>query len=1796
MSIFTYDNTNNNDLFNRTESSLGLTNTNAINSSYISGDFNGDAIMDVIVYPKTGADKNKKYWLITNTNTGGYNLPKEHNVGTFEDIFPVNWLNHNNKLMTSQGWSVVKKIGNQYKFSIYSTGTTNPIYFQYEKIINDFPVFNPIFDYCTGGGVFPKKILSGDFNGDGLTDVIAIDNTSLSINCPSNWGSGWSYKANSRKVYFIDLNRNKTTDFWNLAGLLSENLPDLSSDYDIQVGDFNGDGKSDFFVIQEKKITVYSLDDNNQLIILATITNDVDIKKDKPHLLGDYNGDGKIDLVIPTHEAQDRWVFYFSKGNGFYKKIGSIGFNYGPFYSGNVRIAGVFYANVTVERYYIPNDINGDGRTDIVFVGNYTYNSNGNNIVTFTNVIENMGSTSSSINFNFDSNNSTAHYQSNIKKYPLPIFLNHNNINQNLELGLLSGSKIHNFKHTKDHRQDVLLRQVSTGNGVVETINYKPLVEENNPDEIQVYRPTYDETYPNVDIKNVSAIQVVSKLEKQSKDQYSKQIFSYYGAVSNVEGLGFLGFKSSYRSNWYNDDHGAISNVTKHDISKRGAVYESYSSKGIQYSFQNTPSDFIGKTLNNYTVNLSPKKVFKLTNTSSTSYNGLQNTSVTSTMTYDSYNNPLTNTSVIKEGGATQQTVITTLTYEHNPNGGSSLSNPYYIGRVKKKGIQTSNSGDTFTSEEQYQYSNTMLLTQLKRKGDNTPFITENYDYDAFGNITDKTVSANGTSRVNSYEYENTGRFLIKETDVEGLQTQYQYDTNGYLQKETNPYGLITQYQYDVWGKSIKETDYLGNQTNIIYSRSGINTQFTINAPDGSKSYKKFDDLGREILIGSYGFAQKWDYIQTTYDIYDRKISVSEPYNGSASQYSLSSYDSYGRLNETVTAAGKTTNINYSGLTITATDGYKTVTTTKNGLGQIIRMTDDGGTINYQYFANGNLKRSTLGGIVTTMQYDGWGRKIKLTDPSAGVYQYEYNAFGETTKEITPKGETTFTLDNIGKLTQKIVQGELTNLQSNYIYDPATKLLKTINTNQNATYTYQYDNYKRLNKTIESNANAVFERTTTFDGLGRANTEQYKARNLSDNKISDIITKNIYKNGSLFKILNNANQSELWKINTVNQRGQITDAVYGNGIVESNSYDAYGLPTRIRTYENTEINLIDLNYTFNAQRGILLNRSNNLYAHQERFQYDNLNRLTQYTNAQGQQETQSYDGKGRITRNPVGSFAYANASKPYQNTSIALTGDYYDEDNAVQNISYNAFKAPVSIYVDTGENSGNEITFEYNIFQQRSTVQFKKHEPQEIHYKTKHYATDGTMEITQNLETNQTEFITYIGGDAYSAPIVYKHNGSTGNFIYLHRDYLGSIIGITNKDAELIEKRHFDAWGNTVLIKDGQGNTLDNLTTLDRGYTGHEHLASVGLINMNARLYDANLHRFLAPDNFVQDAYNTQNYNRYSYANNNPLSYVDPSGEIVWVAVAIGALIGAVTGAAGYIAGAIQTGNWNWGQFGLSILGGAIIGGITGGFSPMSVMSSTLGGAAAVGFISGFLPSINIPIGDWSFSISPAIAFGNASGVGFNFGVSYSDGNWSFSAGVGYMYYGNYNGFGNGVEIRKSIMAAWDDGSTGFSLGTNFWNGKFKQQTGIMGFRSGDFNIQHENDFFGDGEDRLRTAGLELGYKSFTVGFSLFTGDPTLDSSNDPNSNGKRFRGNTNPSDGSLGPNGSYIGENASKYRLGAAYVGYRGLRLGQNSEQIRGFIQNGLHNKINSPRFPELNNLSNLYFQYQTKNSFTLW
>jgi RHS repeat-associated protein len=130
---------------------------------------------------------------------------------------------------------------------------------------------------------------------------------------------------------------------------------------------------------------------------------------------------------------------------------------------------------------------------------------------------------------------------------------------------------------------------------------------------------------------------------------------------------------------------------------------------------------------------------------------------------------------------------------------------------------------------------------------------------------------------------------------------------------------------------------------------------------------------------------------------------------------------------------------------------------------------------------------------------------------------------------------------------------------------------------------------------------------------------------------------------------------------------------------------------------------------------------------------------------------------------------------------------------------------------------------------------------------------------------------------------------------------LGSVLSLTDANGSVKFKATYDSFGK---------QTVSNSTfAFHRGYTGHEHLAEFKLINMNGRIYDPLLGRFLSPDPYVQMPEFSQNFNRYSYCLNNPLKYTDPSGE--WFG--IDDLIVAGAGfAIGYVSHGLNTGNWGW--------------------------------------------------------------------------------------------------------------------------------------------------------------------------------------------------------------------------------------------------------------------------------------------
>ncbi len=1527
------------------------------NAKVISLNLNANGKMDFVVYPTFGESKKTKFWFFEDVqNSSGFNYSDAVETGFFQDIFPVNWLNEENRLMPNQGLVLVKKIGGRANFNIMAKPT--PSASSISTIYNKTWDLPTTYNYFNQQDVsVPQKYLSGDFDGDGLSDMLAVANplwTQFEIGGQQT--SQIIY--NTPKTHLIKLDRRDGSEVGFDLGQLSGTSSETNELYAVDV---NGDGKTDLVRFSDGKAEVYSINNNNtEIELLWEYTNSVFDAEFKP-MPGDYNGDGKTDFLIPRGNNSNHFSMLLSTGSGFDKKeYLQMPFEYkhtdfdsqeGTLYGYNI----------------IPVDMNGDGKTDIIEYNTETYNGsdNGKQFITLF-----QSKPPSSGSYPHFSSTGQIDTQGNLKHYPIPIFLSSNEENGNLEFATMSDKWVRSYKSIYDHREDVTLEKV-TNNGVVTDIKYdlvNTFYTDSGSDSsffksytASSQNPNQVFPYENVDV--APSFMVVRELLQTGSGHTRTKRFYYENAISTTNGQGFAGFEMVKRSNWFGNNVPAVWTISKHNPLLRGAVIEqitssSNSTNPTQYaskinyfydyqlidnpsfpSVSGSPptltfnSPVVGSRVDeaaqsitllpgfqalgangDYTAKINPP----INQSSGDGYagavdirlnrmesdNGLTGVLTTETYTYDQYNNQ-TKINTVFPGGSR----IVDYTYYNSP---SATNNTYHIGKIKLMSETMTSYGNSFTTEEEYEYNNN-LVSKIKRKGDGTAWLIQDLEYDIYGNVTKKTLKGTTKAdRVQQFEYEPNapyyGRFLTKSIEVDGLATTFEYDpVDGGVISTTSPYSLTTSFLHDNWGRIWKETDYRGNETIRSYSPlSGGALKYTVDYPTGAKDETYYNAFGWTTRSGSLSLNNQWVYNDYEYYVSGRLRRESEPHNGSPGQWNTTVFDEYGRPISEQLYTGRNITISYSGLSSTVNDGVKTVTTTLDALGNVAKSQDPGGTIDYTYHASGQLKTADYGGHVVTVGVDGWGRKISLNDPSAGTYTYSYHDdFGDLWKEITPKGTTTYEYDDFGRIDSKTVVGDLTDLSLDYVYDPNTQQLTDINgydnTNNNRAYTYEYEyhpQYKYLEKVTENTGLASFELEMTYDGYDRVETET-QTSSLTSGASKSLTTRNVYDTSGILKeIWNNGTPDKLWELNEINARGQGKTITLGNGIVKSRDYDGYGYLEKIEDKESgnnpTPTVALYTEYDFNAQRGTLNSRENFGFNWQEVFGYDQHDRLTTITG--DVIKTMAYDNRGRIDDNTdIGDYTYATP-KDYRLNEIDpnTKGETFFQQYPTQQISYNAFKKPVTIH-QTGH---GRVSFEYGPMMNRSTAYYGgEDEDRSLRRYRKHYSSIIPVEIVEDTQTSSAKIINYVAGDAYSAPIAHiKETGanSIDEYHYLHRDYLGSILAITDADGDVKEQSQFGAWGELDKFLDSSGGTtFDHTSLLGRGYTGHEHFFEVGLIHMNGRMYDANLGRFLSPDNYIVDPFNTQAYNRYGYVLNNPLMYTDPSGEepIAIIVAAVAALI-----------------------------------------------------------------------------------------------------------------------------------------------------------------------------------------------------------------------------------------------------------------------------------------------------------------
>jgi len=260
-----------------------------------------------------------------------------------------------------------------------------------------------------------------------------------------------------------------------------------------------------------------------------------------------------------------------------------------------------------------------------------------------------------------------------------------------------------------------------------------------------------------------------------------------------------------------------------------------------------------------------------------------------------------------------------------------------------------------------------------------------------------------------------------------------------------------------------------------------------------------------------------------------------------------------------------------------------------------------------------------------------------------------------------------------------------------------------------------------------------------------------------------------------------------------------------------------------------------------------------------KIQYDDLNRLLSLTNAGGT-FNYGYNSIGNLLTNQesgTGNYVYGTI-RPHAVRSANGVWFTYDQNGNVVIRGRQRLDYDVNNHLSRVTNTnGTTVTFGYDASGARLWEQIGTNAPQ--------------VWIGGNYEEKggQTLYHIYAGG----RQVCTFDSTGTNVFQYYHSDNLTSTSIQTDQNGSEIQNFTYTAFGQSRYTQS------PNAFKMSRRYTGQVLDDATGLYYYNARYYDPILGRFTQPDAIIPNSFNPQSYNRYSYVQNNPLRFTDPSGN-----------------------------------------------------------------------------------------------------------------------------------------------------------------------------------------------------------------------------------------------------------------------------------------------------------------------------
>jgi RHS repeat-associated protein len=738
------------------------------------------------------------------------------------------------------------------------------------------------------------------------------------------------------------------------------------------------------------------------------------------------------------------------------------------------------------------------------------------------------------------------------------------------------------------------------------------------------------------------------------------------------------------------------------------------------------------------------------------------------------------------------------------------------------------------------------------------------FGYDAVGNLKAITNALNHPSYIQYYP--NGLPFIL--TDTRGFSTTNEYDSQGNLKAVINAKEFTKSFVYDDVGRKIHEIDAL-NHTNSFFYDNNDNLLYTVNALGFTNSFT-YDGNNNRTSLHDPRDATTTNF----FDLKDRLVAVTDAlYHTVSNRYdaldrkmqsfdarlnpTFYGYDDLGNLTAVTNASTAVTQFIYDpngNQTHVIDPATNTVTKIYDALNRQIFTID---ALNH----TNAIGYDALGHVIATTNaicretyffYDGIGHLTNVVAALTNFVFFDYDENGNRIHTTDPNGHTwTNVFDELNRLVEA---DDSLGHATIFHYDPVGNLTNMVTPN-NATIIYQYDALNRLTNiicagwpSVSFSYDSVGNRTNMTDGAGTT-VWQYDCLNRLQS-VTDPFQQTV--------------------INDYDESGnRITLTYPGNHIVHY-SYDALNRMTALTNWVD---GVLTYGYDSLGNLSTITNANQTTVA----YGYDNASRLRSLTNAR-------LDGSViaayTLVLDAIGNHRESTNEQPLFPILSNQANSYgYDSDNRLTNID------GLFVTSDAGGNLktiGTNTSFGYD-FENR-LVEFAltntsgtctydglgNRLARTMNGQSRRFVLDRLGALTQVLvetDTNNSPVAYYVYGLGLAQRI-----SSGGTVATYHFNTQGSTVALTDSGANIMDSYAYDSFG---LLANADGDSPQPFRYLGRYGIVDD---STGLLYARARYFSPQLGRFLTKDPVTGNNSDGQSLNRYIYALNNPIRFLDPSG------------------------------------------------------------------------------------------------------------------------------------------------------------------------------------------------------------------------------------------------------------------------------------------------------------------------------